>query len=86
MDGVAGDGCAVSDRAALIAEAQERTRAVLAAQNELARLASERREAVARLRMDGMSLAEIADALGLTRSGVQSLLRGPSTSGVARTP
>lgn len=61
----------------LFAEAISAGHAAAEAQAELARHAARRREAVTQLRTAGVSYGQIADRLGVSRSGVQSILRGP---------
>lgn len=62
---------------ALFEEAIASGNAAAAAQAELTRQAARRREVVARLREEGISYGQIANRLGITRSGVQSILQGP---------
>lgn len=64
---------------ALVRAALDYGDAVAATQRDLERLAGQRREAVLRLREAGLSFGQIADRLDITRSGVQSILRGPKT-------
>lgn len=59
----------------LITEALSAGQAVQEAQRELERRAAHRREVVLRMREVGMSFGQIAAHLGVTRSGVQSILR-----------
>jgi DNA-directed RNA polymerase specialized sigma24 family protein len=59
----------------LFAQAQEAVRHIEEARQQMAYHASQRRDAIAALRLKGLSYREISQTLGCSRSAVQSILR-----------
>lgn len=59
----------------LLTQARDAAHRIEEARTQMARAATQRRDAVSALRDRGLSYGEIARALGCSRSAIQSLLR-----------
>lgn len=62
----------------LLEQARDAAHHIEEARTQMARAATQRRDAVSALRSRGLSYGEIARALGCSRSAIQSILRADS--------